>query len=64
MWAEAEANEKAKIVRIAAEAGGRAKTEAAERVRAWARAEEKGKVDIDRFSAQASKKANDEAEER
>ena len=41
MWDEAKANKKAEIVRIAAEAGGRAKTEAAERVRAWAEAEEK-----------------------
>ena len=54
MWAEAKANEKAQIVRIAAEAGGRAKTEATERVREWAEAQEKEKAGIDRFSAQAS----------
>ena len=35
VWAKAEAKEKAKIVSIAAGAGGRAKTEAAERVRVW-----------------------------
>ena len=49
--AEAKANEKAKIVRIAAEAGGRAKTEDADRVRAWAKAEAKEKAEIDRVTA-------------
>ena len=65
-WAEAEAKEKAKIARISAKAGGRAKTEVAERVRAWSKAEveAKEKSDITRFTAQASEKAKAEAEER
>ena len=45
-------------------ARGRAKAEAAERVRAWDEAEATEKADIAMVAAQASKKAKAEAEER